>query len=119
MNNILHNRKMNSSIIPRIQNLFSINKSYFIRKESLSDVDEGMVTLNIDNDTVPDEEFQKTAIKKTDKKASWPLKLENGDFMAEGPNINIKLPKRSYSSKEERKYFINKIKIKKKTEVHP
>jgi hypothetical protein len=39
--------------------------------------------------------------------------LEQG----EGPNINLKLPRRSYGSNEEKKYFFNKIKTKQKTEV--
>jgi hypothetical protein len=34
-----------------------------------------------------------------------------------GPNINIKMPKKSYSSNKEKNLFFNKIKTKKKTEV--
>jgi hypothetical protein len=63
----------------------------------------------IDHDTVADEEFETFYNLSTGgKKSSWPL---------EGPNVNIKLPKRSYSSKEEKRYFYNKIKTKQKTEV--
>jgi hypothetical protein len=36
---------------------------------------------------------------------------------SDGPNINIKVPRKSYSSHEEKKYFFNKIKTKQKTEV--
>lgn len=36
---------------------------------------------------------------------------------ADGPNINIKIPRKSYSTYEEKKYFFNKIKTKQKTEV--
>jgi hypothetical protein len=63
---------------------------------------------------VPDEEFRDNYFKSTDKKNSWPKEK----VQSEGPNVNIKLPKRSYSNSEERKYFFNKIKIKQKTEVN-
>jgi hypothetical protein len=78
-----------------------------------------------EKDTIPDEEFQKTYGNNfRDKILSWP---NNKDTRSDptkikmkevvGPNINIKMPKRSYSSNEEKNYFLNKIKSKKKTEV--
>ncbi len=52
------------------------------------------------------------------KKRSWPNEQTSKISQNEGPNINIKLPRKSYSSKEEKCYFYNKIKTKQKTEVY-
>ena len=38
-------------------------------------------------------------------------------FGKNGPNINIKQPKKSHFTSEEKDYFFNKIKRKQKTEV--
>jgi hypothetical protein len=38
-------------------------------------------------------------------------------FVKNGPNINIKQPKKSHFTSEEKDYFFNKIKRKQKTEV--
>ena len=74
---------------------------------------------------MPDEEFGKmTKIGLRGKLTSWPNNKDqradpgNLKIEGEGPNINLKLPKRSYSSKEEKNYFYNKIKSKQKTEVN-
>lgn len=77
-----------------------------------------------DEETIPDEEFQEKFKNNTrGNLKSWP---NNIDLRAdpskikvdsEGPNINIKIPRKSYSSHEEKKYFFNKIKTKQKTEV--
>ena len=72
--------------------------------------------INSEEDTIPDEDFKIRFRKNVDKKISWPNE-PNKDNSLEGPNINIKMPRRSYSSREEKCYFYNKIKIKKKTEV--
>lgn len=81
-----------------------------------SDVSEGKELISIDEETIPDEEFFNQNNNPEIKKRSWPNEKGNISFK-EGPNINIKLPRRSYSSKEEKCYFYNKIKIKQKTEV--
>lgn len=77
-----------------------------------------------DGETIPDEEYQhKLKNQQRGILKSWP---NNINLMADpskikvesdGPNINIKVPRKSYSSHEEKKYFFNKIKIKQKTEV--
>jgi hypothetical protein len=77
-----------------------------------------------DEETIPDEEYQhKLKINRRGNLKSWP---NNVNLMADpnkikvesdGPNINIKVPRKSYSSHEEKKYFFNKIKTKQKTEV--
>jgi hypothetical protein len=80
-----------------------------------------------DLDTIPDEDYRKiTGSNLRGKLTSWPnnkdtradprkLKIEPAE--KEGPNINIKQPRRSYGSYEEKNYFFNKIKSKQKTEV--
>jgi hypothetical protein len=54
------------------------------------------------------------------KGISWPNNKDsraNPENLHHGPNINFKVPKKRYSSNEERKYFYNKIRSKQKTEV--
>lgn len=76
-----------------------------------------------EEDTIPDEEFQRGNCQNfRGKLTSWPNNNPRADpnnihLQTEGPNINLKMPRRSYSSHEEKKYFFNKIQTKKKTEV--
>lgn len=46
------------------------------------------------------------------------VELNRYNLSLPGPNINIKLPKKKYSSNDEKNYFLNKYKIKQKTEVN-
>lgn len=62
-------------------------------------------------ETIPDEEFEKT-VKQREKLISWP-NSEN----KKGPNINWKFQKKRYSNEQEKNYFFEKIKKKKKTEL--
>lgn len=104
-----------------IKDVIEIPKDLEI-EEQLSD-DENSTC---DKDTVADEEFAKLNMYKIrrEKLPSWPnTKVPNADprrlnlLTNEGPNINLKLPRRSYSSSEEKDYFFNKIRTKKKTEL--
>lgn len=74
-----------------------------------------------ERETVPDEDFFNRASATRVKGVSWPnnknMMADPKRFLDEGPNINIRLPRKSYSTIEEKKYFYNKIKIKQKTEV--
>jgi hypothetical protein len=77
-----------------------------------------------DNETIPDEEYQRLILKNhlRAKGISWPSTKNaradpNKIFISEGPNINIKVPRKSYSTVEEKQFFYKKITIKKKTEV--
>jgi hypothetical protein len=82
-----------------------------------SDNSEGKHLYNIDDETIPDEEFFKQDNNQDSKKRSWPNEQTSKISQQDGPNINIKFARRSYSSIEEKCYFYNKIKIKQKTEV--
>ena len=63
-----------------------------------------------DGETIPDEEFNRH--KPRDKINSCPEpKISNG------PNINLKIFKKRYSNEEEKHFFFEKIKQKKKTEL--
>lgn len=71
---------------------------------------EGSFT-NDNTETIPDEEFSKVTSKKLrNKLISWPNSQN-------GPNINLRFNKKRFSNQEERNYFYNKIKKKKKTEL--
>ena len=66
---------------------------------------------NDNTETIPDEEFSKGTSKKfRNKLISWPNSQN-------GPNINLRFNKKRFSNQEERNYFYNKIKKKKKTEL--
>ncbi len=65
---------------------------------------------SFDEETLPDEDFNKYA-KKRDKIMSCP----NVDKT--GPNINLKLDIKRYSNQKEKEFFFDKIKRKKKTEL--
>ena len=65
-------------------------------------------STNDNTDTIPDEEFSSKKFR--NKLISWPNSQN-------GPNINLHFNKKRFSNQEERNYFYNKIKKKKKTEL--
>ena len=70
---------------------------------------------SIDNEnveTIPDEEFEKQFQKQREKLISWPNSKNQI-----GPNINWHFQKKRYSNEQERTFFFDKIKKKKKTEL--
>lgn len=70
---------------------------------------------SIDNEnveTIPDEEFEKQFQKQREKLISWPNSKNQI-----GPNINWHFQKKRYSNEQERTFFVDKIKKKKKTEL--
>ena len=70
---------------------------------------------SIDNEnveTIPDEEFEKQFQKQREKQISWPNSKNQI-----GPNINWHFQKKRYSNEQERTFFFDKIKKKKKTEL--
>ena len=70
---------------------------------------------NDNTETIPDEEFTKERSKKfRDKLISWPNSKNPTQI---GPNINLHFAKKRFSNHEEKNYFFNKIKKKKKTEL--
>ena len=67
---------------------------------------------SIDNEnveTIPDEEFEKQFQKQREKLISWPNSKNQI-----GPNINWHFQKKSYSNEQERTFFFDKIKRKRK-----
>ncbi len=57
------------------------------------------------------EEINPKNKEKNNKRRSWP------ELKQSGPNINIKVPKRTFNSQEERIFFTKQITLKQKTEV--
>lgn len=77
-----------------------------------------------DQDTSPDEEFKNIFEIKGNSKStpfqmsSRPDNNKQQNFNKnEGPNINLKLPRRTYGSSKEKQYYYDKIKTKQKSEV--
>jgi hypothetical protein len=79
-------------------------------------------------DTIPDEEYYNNHNITVKQHKSLPESLKNDlhkdlqghlnpKTILQGPNINIKVPKRRYKSNDEKNYFFNKIKTKQKTEL--
>ena len=70
-------------------------------------------SINNENvETIPDEEFEKQFQKQREKLISWPNSKNQI-----GPNINWHFQKKRYSNEQERTFFFDKIKKKKKTEL--
>ena len=65
---------------------------------------------SIDDDTMPDEEFNLFKIYR-DKLPSYP------DIKKKGPNINLKIQHKRYNTQKEKEFFLAKIQKKKKTEL--
>ena len=66
---------------------------------------------SFDEETIPDEDFNKTNNKKRAKLNSCP------NVEHKGPNINLKINYKRYSNQKEKEFFYEKIKRKKKTEL--
>lgn len=75
-----------------------------------NDIDEESSDKSLDEETVPDEDFDKNK-KKRGKVLSCQY-CEN-----QGPNINLKIEHKRYSNQKEKELFYEKIKRKKKTEL--
>ena len=74
--------------------------------------EENLSNLSFDEETIPDEYFNKEN-KKRDKLNSCP----NANLEHKGPNINLKITHKRYSNQKEKELFFEKIKMKKKTEL--
>ena len=78
-------------------------------------VESGDSSYDIDNvETVPDEDFEK-GFKQRDKVDSWPN--DRTVVTQVGPNINWQFQKKRYNTEQEKTFFFEKIKKKKKTEL--
>lgn len=80
--------------------------------ENQVDEEEDSIDYDIEGDTIPDEEFnQQNSLKNRDAYISWPNKQSSG------PNINLHFLKKRFSNPEEKHFFYDKIRKKKKTEL--
>ena len=89
-------------------NNIAINEE--IQKKN-NDYEELLSNLSFDDDTIPDEDFNKMNNKKRTKLKSCP------NVEHKGPNINLKISHKRYSNQKEKEFFFEKIKRKKKTEL--
>ena len=89
-------------------NNIAINEE--IQKKN-NDYEELLSNLSFDDDTIPDEDFNKMNNKKRTKLKSCP------NVEHKGPNINLKISHKRYSNQKEKQFFLEKIKKKKKTEL--
>ena len=80
-------------------------------KKNNNDYEELLSNLSFDDDTIPDEDFNKMTNKKRNKLKSCP------NVEHKGPNINLKINHKRYSNQKEKQFFLEKIKKKKKTEL--
>ena len=80
-------------------------------KKNNNDYEELLSNLSFDDDTIPDEDFNKMNNKKRNKLKSCP------NVEHKGPNINLKINHKRYSNQKEKQFFLEKIKKKKKTEL--
>ena len=89
------------------------NNNNQINDEDQKNINEEELLSNksFDDDTVPDEDFNKTNNKKRSKLNSCP------NVEHKGPNINLKINHKRYSNQKEKEFFFEKIKRKKKTEL--
>ena len=88
------------------------NNNNQINDEEPKNINEDLLSnKSFDDDTVPDEDFNKTNNKKRSKLNSCP------NVEHKGPNINLKINHKRYSNQKEKEFFFEKIKRKKKTEL--
>ena len=96
-------------IIPYV---FLSSNNNIINEENPKNNNEDLLSnKSYDEDTIPDEDFNKVNNKKRSKLFSCP-NVEN-----KGPNINLKINHKRYSNQKEKEFFFEKIKRKKKTEL--
>ena len=88
---------------------FLNNNSNIINEEDQKNFNEDLFSnKSFDEETIPDEDFNKTNNKKRSKLKSCP------NIEHKGPNINLKINQKRYSNQKEKEFFFEKIKRKKK-----
>ncbi len=99
MENIINENFLNNNIDTELDSTKRMNE-------------DNLSNLSFDQETIPDEDFNKEN-KKRDKLNSCP----NVNLEHKGPNINLKISHKRYSNQKEKEQFFEKIKKKKKTEL--
>ncbi len=89
-------------------NIYNCKEAEYDRKSINEDL---FSNKSFDEETIPDEDFNKTNNKKRSKLKSCP------NIEHKGPNINLKINQKRYSNQKEKEFFFEKIKRKKKTEL--
>ena len=85
------------------------NNNNIINEDENKKIDEELLSnKSFDDDTIPDEDFNNANNKKKSKLNSYP------NVEHKGPNINLKINHKRYSNKNEKEFFFEKIKRKKK-----
>ena len=74
--------------------------------------EENLSNSSFDEETIPDEDFNKKNKKRVKLNSCPNVNLEH-----KGPNINLKIAHKRYSNQKEKELFFEKIKKKKKTEL--
>jgi hypothetical protein len=77
---------------------------------SIDDI--GIYNINSDDDVATNDVSRYQQSDLDSRRGTWPKIKEDG------PNINIKLPRRSFQNPEERDFFNKQIVLKQKTEVY-
>ena len=91
---------------------FLSSNNNIINEENPKNYNEDLLSnKSYDEDTIPDEDFNKMNNKKRSKLYSCP------NVEHKGPNINLKINHKRYSNQKEKEFFFEKIKRKKKTEL--
>ena len=98
--------------IPLFNFILNNNNNNIFNEENQKNINEDLLSnKSFDDETIPDEDFNKTNNKKRTKLNSCP------NVEHKGPNINLKINIKRYSNLKEKEFFFEKIKRKKKTEL--
>jgi len=87
------------------------NKNILVENSKKNNDNEILSNQSFDDETIPDEDFNKNSQIKRLKLNSCP------NIEQKGPNINLKINHKRYSNQKEKELFFEKIKKKKKTEL--
>ena len=87
------------------------NKDILVKNSRKNNDNEILSNQSFDDETIPDEDFNKNSQIKRLKLNSCP------NIEQKGPNINLKINHKRYSNQKEKELFFEKIKKKKKTEL--
>ena len=87
------------------------NKDILVENSKKNNDNEILSNQSFDDETIPDEDFNKNSQIKRLKLNSCP------NIEQKGPNINLKINHKRYSNQKEKELFFEKIKKKKKTEL--
>ena len=77
-------------------------------KKNENDLDDALSNTSVEDDTIPDEEFN------LEKRQRNKVNSVSNVLQHRGPNINLKIYHKRYSNQKEKELFLEKIKRKKK-----